>query len=185
MNLVVTLETRQQAAQSCFKALIWISQILPLLRYSHIEYVRCYYNHDCIWLLFTVIMCRVYVYWYIQIIYTTRPKSLSYLGFLVETQLLKPISFSSRRMVRADIFLWPSLDMLVSCWTLFRRVAFTIRFRERLSRVFGTLALPLLPLNDCSSPSFFHWAIVLCTVLSPMAIIWGTSLAGFPAGANL
>ena len=100
---------------------------------------------------------------------------------MVETQLLKPISFSSLLMVLAEIFLGPSLNIQVSCWTLFRWFAFTNRFRERLSRVFRNLALPLLPLNNCTSLSFFHWAIVLCTVLSPMAIIWDTSQADFPA----
>ena len=78
-----------------------------------------------------------------------------------EMQLLKPISFNSRSMVWTEIFLGLSLNLLVSCWTLFRRFAFTNRFRERPSRVFRILALPLLPLNDCTSPSFFRWAIVL------------------------
>ena len=71
--------------------------------------------------------------------------------------------------------------MLVSCWTHFRRFVFTNRFRERLSREFWILALPLLPLNDCTPPYFFHWVIALCTVLSPMAIIYNTSLADFTA----
>ena len=48
-------------------------------------------------------------------IYTTQPKSLSHPGFLVETQLFKLISFSSWRMVRAEIFVGLSLNMLVSC----------------------------------------------------------------------
>ena len=71
--------------------------------------------------------------------------------------------------------------MLVSCWTLFRRLAFINHFRERLWRVFIILALPLLPLNDCTLPSYFHWEIVLYTVQSPMAIIWDDLLADFPA----
>ena len=88
--------------------------------------------------------------------YTTRPKSLSHPGFLVETQLLKPISFSSRRMVRAEIFLGTFVEhAIVSCWTLFRRFTFTNRFREHLSRVFRTLALSPSPRNECTSPSFF------------------------------
>ena len=101
---------------------------------------------------------------------------MSHPGFLVETQILKHISFSSRR---AEIFLEPSSSMLVSCWTLFRKFAFTNHVRKRPSRVFRILTLPLLPLNDCTSPSFFHRSIVLYAVLSPIAIIWDTSLSDF------
>ena len=57
----------------------------------------------------------IYIYIYIHI-YTTRTKSSSHPGFLVETQLLKPISFSSRRMVRAEIFLGTFVEhAIVSC----------------------------------------------------------------------
>ena len=74
---------------------------------------------------------------------------------------------------------WPSLNMLVSCWTDFRRFAFTNRFRERLSRVFRILFKPLFLLNNCTSPYFFHRAIVLCTV-SPKS--YGHHLRHFSCG---
>ena len=49
-----------------------------------------------------------------------RQKKLLHPGILVETQLLKPISFGSQRMVRAKILLGPSLNMLVSWLTVFQ-----------------------------------------------------------------
>ena len=50
------------------------------------------------------------------------------------------------------------------------------------TRVFRNLPLPLLLLNDCTSPSFFtEQLIVPCAVLSPMAIIRDNYLADISA----
>ena len=77
-------------------------------------------------------------------------------------------------MVRAEIFLRPSLNMLVSCWN-FPPVC----FNQSLQRT------PVTSIQNFSSATittewlhltiFIHWVIVLCTVLSPMAIIWDIS----------
>ena len=58
----------------------------------------------------------------------------------------------------------------LSCWTLFRRSAFTNRFRECLPRVFWIFALPLLPLDDCTSLCFF--TLNNCSLHSPKFYGW-------------
>ena len=69
-----------------------------------------------------------------------------------------------------------SLNILVCCWTLFHPFPFTNCFSKCLSRAFRILTLPLFTLNECTSPYFFHWKIVLFTDLNPMVIFWDTCI---------
>ena len=128
----------KSACQLCEVCAVWASVMIYPIR-GHTAVRRSRYSPSCLSHHAYTHTLPYTQYIYIYIYYQAKMFVASWLPGGDSTPLTYFLQFSAHGANRNSVGAF--VNILVSCWTLFRLFAFTIRFRERLSRVFRMTAL--------------------------------------------